>query len=318
MLLVLLACTSPEAPADPVAVFPEVREAWRWPFSAESPWNLPLGDGLVLADEDDACTRAVRDRSVDAWVNAETWSHPVFRASSEDPVVSLWEDGAFVMDVQAPLNAAPSLPAWPDGDAHLYVIDPAGAEVVELWKARPRQDGGWEANSLAVNDLYGSGIGNDGVRIYGGSALGGLWREGELDGGAWHALALSLPLKALAPRFVWPATDLTTTREASMTGPVPIGALVALPQDVPLDAFSSRAGRALARTLRDYGAYVVDHASGFALYAEPTAADEVEGMRDDIDAIRARLSCALNNDASQPGGPGARVNPLPPPFVASP
>ncbi len=318
MLLVLLACAAPEVPSDPVAVFPADREAWRWPFSADSPWNLPLGDGLALEGEDDACTRAVRDRSVDAWVNAESWSHPVFRASPGDPVVPIWEDDRYVREVQTPAETSPSLPAWPEGDAHLYVIDEAGAEVVELWKARPRQDGGWDADSFAVNDLYGSGIGNDGVRIYGGSALGGLWREGELDGGAWHALALSLPLKALAPRFVWPATDLTTTREASMTGPVPIGALVALPQDVSLDAFSTRAGRALARTLRDYGAYVVDHAAGFALYAEPSAADEVEGMRDDIDALRARLSCAVNNDASQPGGPGARVNPLAPPFRLPP
>lgn len=320
---VLLACTdgfeprgpSAPAPADDAPPFPTSRTPADWPFSAASPWNFPVGSGLTLEDPDAPCTRAVRDPSVDAWVNAETWSHPIARAASTDPVVDIWEDGAFVTAIAVPPGAQPSLPAWPDGDAHLHVIDPDAAQVVEVWHARPREDGGWDVDSLAFNDLRGTGVGTEGVRIYGGSGFAGLWRAEELTTGAWHALALSLPLAALAPRTVWPATDLRTSREEDMTGPVPVGAHVALPQEVDLDAFTTPGGRALARTLRDYGAYVVDHARGFALYAEPTAEEGVEGMRADLDALRARLRCSTNNLPTQIGGPGPRVQPLAPDFV---
>ncbi len=300
---------------DDAPPFPSSRTPVEWPFSVASPWNLPVGSGLALEDADAPCTRAVRDPSADAWVNAETWSHPVARATASDPVVEVWEDGALAARIAMPPEAQPSLPAWPEGDAHLHVVDPDAGRVTELWHARPRQDGGWEVDSLAEIDLRGSGVGTEGVRIYGGSGLAGLWRAGEVHTGAWHALALSLPLEALAPRYVWPATELSTSREASMTGPVPVGAHVVLPQDVDLDAFTTPGGRALARTLRDYGAYVVDHARGFALYAEPEAEDEIDGMRADLDALRARLRCSTNNLPTQAGGPGSRVQPLAPAFT---
>ena len=130
---VLLACTdgfeprgpSAPAPADDAPPFPTSRTPADWPFSAASPWNFPVGSGLTLEDPDAPCTRAVRDPSVDAWVNAETWSHPLARAASTDTVVDIWEDGAFATRIAVPPGAQPSLPAWPDGDAHLHVIDAA-------------------------------------------------------------------------------------------------------------------------------------------------------------------------------------------------
>lgn len=298
---------------DDVRSFPTSRQAWLWPFAADSPWNLPVGTGLAL--DEGECARAVQDRSVDAWVNAATWSHPIFRAGPADPSVDVVLEGVVVATTASPAEARPSEPAWPEGDAHLHLVDAAGTQVTEMWKARAREDGGWDVDSVAVNDLLGPGYGQGGVRVYGGSAIGGLWRAGEAETGAWHALALSLPLTALAPSYVWPATSLDTSTEAEMTGVVPIGQHVALPVDVDLSALRTAEGRSLARTLRDYGAYVVDHASGFALYAEPPAEDEAEPMRDDIDAIRALLRCSTNNTAETPGGPGERVGPLAPGFV---
>lgn len=294
-------------------VFPTSREAWRWPFTAESPWNMPVGAGLATAGADDPCTAGVRDHGVDAWVNAEEWSHPVYRAADGDPLVPVTEDGERLGEVQSPAGATPADPQYPDGDAHLHLVNPAGDSVTEMWQARA-QDGGWEVSSAAVVDLRGPGIGTDGVRIYGGSAIGGLVRTGEVGSGAWHALALSLPVAALEARAVWPATTLDTSREEDMVGNVPVGQLVVLPPDVPESIAHTPAGRALVRALRDYGAYVVDHASGFALYAEPAAEDEVSPARDDIDRIRALLACATNNSEDAPGGPGERAQPLAPPF----
>lgn len=295
--------------------FPTTREAWQWPFASDSPWNLPVGDGLALEEEADPCTRAVREEDEDAWVNAEEWSHPLVRAEASDPTVELWNDGEPWGVVTSPADALPSEPAWPEGDAHLHIIDPEGNTVTEMWRARRREDGGWDTDSVAAVDLRGPGVGTDGVRIYGGSAIGGLWRTGEVDTGAWHALALSLPLEALKPEWVFPATTVDSSREDEMTGPVPVGQHVALPADVDVRSLKTPAGRALARTLRDYGAYVVDHAGNFALYAEPDAVQEIEPMREDIDTIRDLLRCSTNNRAETPGGPGERVQPPAPPFA---
>ncbi len=317
VLVAMVGCAAlTDAPADTGSrepAFPSEREAWRWPFASDSPWNVSVGDGLALL-ADGACTEAVQSTSVDAWVNAAEWSHPVHLAAASDPVVAIWEDDFAPVSVSFPEVAEPSLPAWPEGDAHLHLVDATGSTVTEMWQARPRSDGDWDVDSLAQNDLSGSGIGRGGVRIYGGSAVGGLWRTGEVEAGAWHALALSLPVDVLAPEFVWPATELSTSREDSMIGAVPVGQHVAIPQDVDEHVASTPAGRALLRTLRDYGAFVVDHASGFALYAEPGAEAEIDGMRSDIDLVRSLLQCSTNVSESAPGGPGARRRPDAPPL----
>lgn len=314
VLILLLACGSAPPPAPATDAFPAYREAWRWPFQADSPWNLPHGDALALQAADAPCSLGVRDNGNKAWINAKEWSQPVYRAGADDPVVPVWEDDARWGDVASPENAQPSLPSWPDGDAHLLLVGPDGATVTEMWKARRRDDGGWDTDSAAANDLLGPGWGEGGVRIYGGSAMGGLWRTGEVATDARHSLALSLPVDTLSAEFVWPATRVDSSRRDEMVGPVPVGQHVALPTDFDLEQLTTEAGRALARALRDYGAYVVDHAANFALYAEPDAEDEVDPMRDDLDAIRDRLRCATNATEWTPGGPGERVQALAPDF----
>ncbi len=94
-LLLLAGCDaaavdSPLTDAEPAGIpFPTTREPWQWPFSSESPWNLPVGDGLSLEDETSPCSRAVREEDDDAWINAEEWSHPLVRADASHPTVEL-------------------------------------------------------------------------------------------------------------------------------------------------------------------------------------------------------------------------------------
>jgi hypothetical protein len=66
---------------------------------------------------------------------------------------------------------------------------------------------------------------------------------------------------------------------------------------------------AVARALQRYGAYVTDHASGFALYASPEAEDAIDPARDDLDAIRSQLRCVTDNAEATPGGAGTRLAP---------
>ncbi len=311
-LAFVVACGSPAARDDDTggAAARVGRDPVLWPFSFDSPWNMPVGDGLVLAEGE--CTRAVRDPAGEAWVNIETWSHPLYRATGTDPRVDIVHDGVVEATWSVPSGASPSLPAYPEGDAHMHVVDAPGETVTESWRARP-VDGGWAVDSWARVDLRGSGVGTDGVRIYGGSAIGGLLRAGEVGAGARHAVAVSLPLEDLAPTFTWPATVVSSGRDDEMSGVVPVGQHLALPADVDEGIVSTAAGLALLRALRDYGGYVVDHAGNFAVYAE-FGADEWDGARDDIDAIHARLACSTNNSEASPGGPGDRVAPYAPPF----
>lgn len=302
---------TPDSAADTAGdsfIFPESREAWLWPFLSESPWNVSVGSELTLAEANDPCSWGTRNDSVSAWINAKEWSHPMYRATDADPVVEVWEDDELEATFALPPDAIPSLPEYPDGDAHMHVVDPSGRTVHEMWKVRGEAPQ-LEVESVDAIDLYGTGVGGGGVRIYGGSAIAGLIRKGELEAGIFHGLALSLPLHELEPRAVWPASDVETSAEDEMIGVVPVGQLVVLPPDVPESLATSAAGLAVLRALRDYGAYVVDHAANFALYAEPTLEQDIDPARDDLDAIRDRLRCATNNTENNPGGPGERANP---------
>ncbi len=310
VVIVLVACAPSPGDGSPSPDPPATRDPALWPFSADSPWNMPVGDGLFLAEGD--CTRAVREPAGEAWVNIETWSHPVLRARDDDPWVDLVEDDTVKLQWQVPPAATPSVPEYPDGDAHMHVIDPAGERVTEAWKAR-EVDTGWAVEAWAQVDLRGSGVATDGVRIYGGSAIGGLLRAGEVAPGARHAVAVSLPLDDLAPVYAWPANAVDSSQEDAMTGVVPVGQHLALPADIDEDVVSTPAGLALLRALRDYGGYVVDHASNFAIYAE-FGGDEWSDARDDIDAIHANLACSTNNTEATPGGPGERVADYAPDF----
>ncbi len=296
-----------------VPPFPTSREAWRWPFSPDSAWNQPVGTGLLLEDAVDPCTVAIGDTIAGAWINAAEWSHPVVLADAGDPWVSVTEDGSVVATVQSPADATPADPAWPDGDNHLHIVDATGTVVTETWLAHWLA-GGWSVASMAQVDLLGTGIGSGGVRIYGGSAVGGLIRAGETETGIWHALAVSLPVSSLEPSIVWPATSLDTSRTDSMVGVVPVGQHLALPPDVDEGIVTTPAGLALLRALRDYGAYVVDHAGNFAFYAEPDMEAEIDPARDDLDAILRELRCSTNSTEASPGGPGDRVGELAPAF----
>ena len=105
--------------------------------------------------------------------------------------------------------------AMPDAksDGHLHIIDETQSFVVEMWQAKRGPDG--LITAVAVkNDLRGPGVydGWHGVRAYGGSAIAGLIRRGELTDGIHHALAAAVYPKAHnssgpnSQPFVWPAS----------------------------------------------------------------------------------------------------------------
>jgi hypothetical protein len=302
------------------------------PFSSDSVWRAPLGDGDP-PDGSDASPQTLALRlgsevdspdSTDSWINAEQYSLPVVQADACDPLVTFdVESGTDDLGdaaVRIPDDAEPAQGT----DAHLLVIQPDHRTVVEMWTAEHTGPGAWKAGRVEVVDLKGSGIGPDnGVRAYGGSALGGLIRTWEIDpddpnftdGVIRHPLAMALPSSMLsytggdpgydeagngtALGYVAPATEQDYDSPWTYGGPIPMGSRIVLPHDVDLDSLDlSPEQRAIAQALQDYGAYVTDRTSDgtVAFYAEPTAPtawlDVVRGpddTGDGLDRIRARL-----------------------------
>jgi hypothetical protein len=292
----------------------ETREAWRWPFEADSPWNRGVGADAEFEDEDDPRTADLIDDDVPAYVNAGTFSHPIYRATDDDPMATVEVRDGTTVEYRIPDDARPA-----EGtDAHLHVVDPDDDVLHESFKMEgenPR----WTSGYYVRTDLRGPGVGEQGVRAYGGSAIGGLIRAWELrEGEITHALAVALDGDALKEGFVWPATAEDANAPDEYEGEVPMGTFAAIPPDVDVEAIEglTRPGRILARALQRYGAYVTDQTHDtFALYAEPTVPDAaIARLKADLPTLRALLRVVTNNGPDRVNGGGDRTVPKPPPF----
>lgn len=262
------------------------------PFSADSPWNTPLGQGAELEPVDAPCTQALRDAQVGSDINAAEWSHPIYWARPTDPLRSVRVDGELKARLRVPPEAEPARPRGQDTDGHLHIIDPSGRWVDELWRARRLKDGSLAAEAYHRNDLLGPGIEQGGARAYGGSAIAGLIRRGELGAGIRHALAVALPRRLQKRGPVWPATAEDDGAEKDYRGPVPMGQRLALPRDLDASKLGlGPQGQALLRALQEYGAYDVDSAGDMSLYAEPAAESELGTARADWAKLRPHLRC---------------------------
>lgn len=354
---VWLGC-SPEPAIDEDAVWDAlpatVRDPAKWPFSDDSPWNTPIACAATAPFScvatweaaGGACSQQLRYLSTTgaelrAAINAEEWSHPVYIAKSTDPLSSLNQQTCFgapaltVPNVRIPATAKAALPAflgsaacdYGNTDAHLHIIDPKHQYVDESWHARPRASGGFDVFGYTRNSLTDSGIGKGGERAYGGSAIAGLIRKGELSSGIRHALALAIPhsqMKCIVSGStpsdscdpVWPASKVDDSARSRYKGAIPMGQLVSIPVDVDLSSLGLTAsGLRLAQALQDYGAYVVDGSDDFVLYAEPSVSTELVGARKDVAAIRALLRCVTNNSATRVGGGDATAPRRQPPAL---
>ncbi|HMU37775.1 MAG TPA: hypothetical protein PKE31_02065 [Pseudomonadota bacterium] len=303
--------------ADPVQPKVEARrDPAYWPFSTDSPWNTPIGSGATVETARDRCTRSVRDPSIPAWIVAAEWGHPIYVAKETDPIRKIHLRGRIVATIHIPTRATPALPRTPDSDAHLHIVTPDHRAADEMWRAVRRPDGGFDVEGHTRTDLLGPGVFWGGQRAYGGSALGGLIRRGELRNGIHHALTFTLPRRLQRSGPVWPASEQDDGGERDYGGHVPIGQLVILPRSVDPNALGlSPQGRAIAVALRDYGAYNVDSATDFSLSAEPAVEEELGTAREDLAKLRALLVCVTNNRKENVGGGGVRSQAAAPPFL---
>ncbi len=289
------------------------REAWLWPFAADSPWNTPIGSSARYSSLNSSATQDLLAGG--ALIHAGQWGMPLYRAAPGDPWVSVWdEENRRFFHVQVPRDARPD----PMGDGHLFIGDADGRFVLEMYRARRLPDGGLVARRAFRVDLHGPGMflhdGRfPGVRAMDASGMGGVLRAWELRAGhIGHALTFLLPYTRLKHGPVWPSSREDYWGFRDYTGHVPIGTLVAIPRWVHVDGLGlSAAGLVLAHALQNYGAYCDDSVGtdGLVLTAEGASEGmaELAAIRRDFPVIRAALRVVENNTAESPGGGGVRL-----------
>lgn len=196
----------------PVPVGPVVtgRDVTLFPFhetavlGKPSVFNLGVAVDVQLEAVTGALTSAVRSTAFVAWAYRETHSHTVYQASSSDPLIAVtdpthqtdWLPAGGTVSLRIPAAAAPA-----EGtDAHLHVINPERTHVFEMFGFRRTSATTAQCSRFHRVDLRGTGVGPmNGVRAFGGSAIGGLVRAHEVDpthprytGALRHAIAMAL------------------------------------------------------------------------------------------------------------------------------
>jgi hypothetical protein len=320
--LVLLAAAA--CLAGPAGAAPGVRDPWLWPFVPSSEWNLPLGSGATFSAPDAPISRDLRAGV--AIIHAGEWSHPVYLARADDPVVDIYDkENNRHFRARVPPSARPD-PKW---DAHMYVVDPTHHWVIEMYGTKILPDQRITTVRAFRVDLYGTGMHltdgkYPGIRAMDASGFGGLIRAWELRAGRIrHAVTFLLPFSRLRHGPVWPSRREDYWGFRDYKGNVPIGTLIAIPPSVDISRLGlSRGGQILARALQDYGAYCDDSSgtNGITLSAEGASEGmpELAEMRADFPRIRGLLLAVTNNTPATPGGGGARREPPAPPLDPHP
>ena len=180
-----------------------------------------------------------------------------------------------------------TIPHWPKDvipaqgtDGHADIVDESTGVIHSFWKLKFRNER-WYAEQYAWTKLDGRGWGDpahyfQGARATGVPALAGIIRQHEINDESLiyqHALAISLTDNGLspAPTYVYPATSADTHAQRTHTGQIPEGALLMLPPSFDESTIkSSSKMKKIVRTLKSYGAYVVDENYGtpFVIYVE--------------------------------------------------
>ena len=292
-----------------VLVFVANRDAKARPFSADSPWNTPMGSGArfepvsePLIAPDERLTNTAELRPLYSWDPGAPERR--IESGNQEPII-------------IPVPGAWKLPPS-TGFSAMGVLTRDGESVLEFRQIEPLPNGNLKARFRGRTNLRGTGFAPDsrGVCDFGGSFLAGALREGELTGGIGHALALLLPADRLNRRhadgkpFVWPAAraSLLWRQRYGERGNLRLGNLLAIPPSADIRKLGFAPGTPgfeLARALQDYGAYITDATDDeirFIFVDEKPPAD-FDAL---VTKLLPHLQVVTNNSPQTIGGGGIR------------
>lgn len=308
--------TSP-VPTAPTPIIGVEYSTYKNLFNENSPWNLrPVNPVLSAAG-------IVPKDSYYPSIAEGAYSTGIFLAKESDPAVTIKGRAGskgindslaerYVASVVIPHFPANTIPAT-GGDGHADILDPTTNLIHSFWQLK-MENGEWVAAQWSTIRADGSGWGTPanyqaGARATGVPAAAGIIRKHEYNDGKpmyEHALAMSMTYSGLSkdPGYVYPATTADWDYMANY-GKVPEGALVMLGPDFDETKIGRPELRKIARTLKTYGARVVDRNSGtpYAIYVENGTGYEKQypagwdnNYANDLDKIRAGLRLMTSED----------------------
>ena len=271
---------------------PGQRSKLRQPFACDSIWNMPIGSGAKYVDagiqilpesgfgaDEDIIVMEPTAPLTPVYENFKGWS----REALEKGQVRCVKEGKKLLDVPIPPWFTVNHRQWtvPNNAAAILLADGRSIYQTQPFHrcsgynyATSQFDFGDDQTKSKFVDIYGPGISgaHGGSRL---SSLGGTIRLGEVVPGQTvipHALKIILWAKHHIAYsqdgtngYRWPANAADSYAQEEYGGKVPaleMGALLALSPDFELNQLQTEPGKVVARTLRDYGAYVVDDTAG--------------------------------------------------------
>jgi len=291
-------------------------------FPEDNIWNVRI-DALPVHANSAAYVASIgADVRVHPDFGSGTWEGepigiPYMTVSGSQPSVSvsylLYGDesdpGPFPIPTDAPIEGGPDS----DGDRHVLVVDRDNCRLYELYRAFPRADGTWEADSGAVYDLHSHALRPDGwtsADAAGLPILPGLVRYEEVAlGEIRHALRFSAPHTRKA--HVWPArhdaSSLTDERYP------PMGQRFRLRPDLDESPFASEV-QVILRALKRYGMILADNGSAWYVSGAPDARWDNDALRQlrqirgsDFEAVDCS-SLRMHADSGQARISGSRIH----------
>ncbi|NOY98279.1 MAG: hypothetical protein GXP40_03605 [Chloroflexi bacterium] len=275
--------------------------ATTWPYMDVNLYEYSIP--IFLAGEGQQAVVICQDEGVLGW------ALPQFGVEAEGGPVT----------VPAPTGTVrPAGPENEDADGHLVIYDPLNQVAYDYFAAvidgagdcrnfRGGMIGSHitEAGVVAAFDLRGPGVSPDGTysaRAVGTPLLAGLILPEDIESGHIdHALALAIPgprntsrdpSQPLPADFFYPAT--TTETDFYNTDPLALAAGQRLrlkaalvdEEGLPIDEDElAPITRMFLAALREYGAIIVDNASGFSLYAEDIHTAALHLSDDEVNAL---------------------------------
>ncbi len=334
-------------------VLPGTRKVTEWPFSRDSIWNTPIGDGAVY---ELAGLKPEPAFSVDKEI--------IYTTTEDDEYLEICHSRKGRWPDEEDLIHTGRYMYWPkglimprtSGNACCAIIQPDGKTVIQLQPTcRAVPDSkyivGW---SRAGVDLYGGGeLGThwgSGLSSIGGSLrLGGLTSDEPIR----HALKMNIWGNPYAyydeevPGYRWPADRADSCAKndrwqrqfyGGINKELCMGSLLALKPELTEEHLKLRTdlGKKLFHALQDYGAYVVDNSAweSYDLSAEFGVVEEVQRVHGicmhgwgfcsmtekqwdyfhDFSKITRELCVVINNSPDNIGGGGKPRVPLAPDF----
>ncbi|PID31252.1 hypothetical protein CR983_01980 [Candidatus Saccharibacteria bacterium] len=170
------------------------RDPFAHPFTSTSPWNLGIKNNVDTTYDGTLFARP-------AAVNYETFSHCVVMGTDADPLVTCVDTnhGNYTEKWRIPSWVQPSYGSGNYSDLHMAIVNefPDGSlKICEMFGCYDRGSTRIRNRRMAVVDLRSDGLGPyAGVRAWGGSSIGGLIRQAEIEAGEInHAIAIAVDM----------------------------------------------------------------------------------------------------------------------------